>query len=52
MKNSHASLLFELYEFISSRVGFVMRLNVESSSFLISPPYMRGDLAMDHRVIC
>jgi hypothetical protein len=45
-------MLFELKEFISNRVGFVMRLYVVSSSFLTSPPNMRGDLAIDHRVIC
>lgn len=45
-------MLFELKEFISKRVGLVIRLNVEASRFLISPPNMRGDLAMDHNVIC
>lgn len=49
---THASMLFELKEFISNRVGFVMRLYVASSSCLTSPPNMRGDLAIDHRVIC
>lgn len=47
----HASALFALKEFISSIVGFVIRLYVVSSSFLASPPNMRGDLAMAHKVI-
>ena len=50
--SKHTSMLFELKEFISNRVGFVMRLYVVSSSLLTSPPNMRGDLAIDHRVIC
>lgn len=45
-------MLLELNQLISNRVGFVRRLNVEASSFLISPPKMRGDLTMDHRVTC
>ncbi len=45
-------MLFELKEFISNRIGFVMSLYVVSSSFLTSPPNMRGDLAIDHKVIC
>jgi hypothetical protein len=49
---THTSMLFELKEFISNRIGFVMSLYVVSSSFLTSPPNMRGDLAIDHKVIC
>ena len=49
---THASMLFELKEFISNRIGFVKRLYVVSSSFLRSPPNMRGDLDIDHKVIC
>lgn len=45
-------MLFELNQLISNRVGFVRRPSVASSSFLISPPKIRGDLAMDHRVTC
>lgn len=45
-------MLFELNQFISKMVGSVMRLYVLSSSFLTSPPNMKGDLAMDHRVTC
>ena len=50
--SAHASILFKLKEFISNRVGFVKRLYVAPSSFLTSPPNMRGDLAIDHKVIC
>lgn len=46
-----ASILFELKELISSRVGFVMILKVELSIFLKSPPYIIGDLDIDHKVI-
>lgn len=45
------SLLFELKAFMSNRVGLLMSPNVQLSSFLISPPNMRGDLAMAHNVI-
>ena len=51
-RDTHASMLFELKEFISKMVGFVKRLYVCSSSFLASPPYIRGDLAIDHNVTC
>ena len=49
---THTSMLFELKEFISSTISFVMRSYVALSRFLTSPPNMRGDLAIDHKVIC
>jgi len=49
---SHASILFVLKEFISRTKGFVIKLYVVSSSFLTSPPNMRGDLTIAHKVIC
>ena len=49
---THASMLPELKEFISNKTAFVMRPYVALSRFLTSPPNMRGDLAIDHNVIC
>ena len=49
---SHASMLFELKELISKRVGFVITSYVLGSIFRTSPPCIRGDFAIDHRVIC
>lgn len=52
LNGSLASLLFKLKELISSRVGSVIILNVKGSIFRKSPPYIRGDFAIAHRVIC
>ena len=49
---THASMLPELKEFISNKTAFVMRSYVALSRFLTSPPNMRGDLAIDHKVTC
>ena len=52
LDGSHASILFELKKLIYSRVGFVIRSYVVGSIFRKSPPYIRGDFAIDHKVIC
>lgn len=49
---SHTSILCELKELISRRVGFVIRPYVVGSIFRTSPPYIRGDFAIAHKVIC